>query len=71
MCVVKDAKKLHSYGSKQPLRAAGTFTAQVSVGGTVLSGVEFVVIGGERQALLGRDTAIALCASRFPSFRFR
>ena len=36
------------------------FTAEVSVGETVLSGFEFVVIENERHALLGRETAISL-----------
>ena len=36
------------------------FTAEVSVGETVLSGFEFVVIENERHALFGRETAISL-----------
>lgn len=34
---------MYSYGSNQPLQVAGTFTAEVSIGERVLSGVEFVV----------------------------
>ena len=60
-CVsIKACKKLYSYGSNQPLQVAGTFTAEVSVGERVLSGVEFFVIENKGQALLGRETAIAL-----------
>ena len=36
------------------------FTAEVSVGESVLSGVEFVVIENEGHALLGQETAISL-----------
>ena len=56
----KASKKLYSYGSNQPLQVAGIFTAEVSVGERVLSGVEFVVIENKGQAPLGRETAIAL-----------
>ena len=60
-CVsTKASKKLYAYGSNQPLQVAGMFTAEVSVGESVLSGVEFVVIENEGQALLGRETAISL-----------
>ena len=60
-CVPRKAtKKLCSYGSKQPLRVAGTFTADVSVGKRVLNEVKFVVIKSEGYALLGRESAIAL-----------
>ena len=56
----KATKKLYSYGNKQPLQVAGTFTADVLVGNRVLNEVEFVVIESEGHALLGRETAIAL-----------
>ena len=55
----KATKKLYSYGNKQPLQVAGTFTADVLVGNRVLNEVEFVVIESEGHALLGRETAIA------------
>ena len=45
----KATKKLHSYGNKQPLQVAGTFTADVLVGNRVLNEVEFVVIESEGQ----------------------
>ena len=56
----KATKKLYSYGNKQPLQVAGTFTADVFVGNRELNEVEFVVIESEGHALLGRETAIAL-----------
>ena len=56
----KASKTLYAYGSNQPLQAAGMFTAEVSVGESVLSGVEFVVTENEGHALLGRETAISL-----------
>ena len=56
----KATKKLYSYGNKQPLQVAGTFTADVLVGNRVLNEVEFVVIESEGHGLLGRETAIAL-----------
>ena len=64
-CVsTKASKKLYAYGSKQPLQAARMFTAEVSVGESLLSGVEFVVIENEEHALLGRETAISLGVSK-------
>ena len=54
----KASTKLYSYGSNQPLQVAGTFTAEVSVGERVLSGVKFVVIENKGHALLGRETVI-------------
>ena len=50
----------YAYGSNQPIQVAGMFTAEVSVGESVLSGVEFVVIKNEGHALLGRETVISL-----------
>ena len=37
------SKNFYSYGSKQPLRVAGTFTADVLVENRGLNEVEFVV----------------------------
>ena len=56
----KSSKKLYAYGSNQPLQVPSILTAKVSVGESVLSGVEFVVIEKERHALFGRETAISL-----------
>ena len=55
MCRARLPRSCH-----QPLQVAATFIAEVSVGERVLSGVEFVVIENKGQALLGRETAIAL-----------
>jgi len=63
----KASKKLYSCGSNQPLQIANIFIAEVSVGGRVLSGVEFFVIENKGQALLGRETAIALGVARLES----
>ena len=60
-CVsTKASKKLNAQGSNQPLKVAGVFNAEMSVGESVLSGVEFVVIENEGHVLLGRETAISL-----------
>ena len=48
------------YGSNQPLQVASMFTAEVSVGESVLSGVEFIVIENNGHALLRRETVISL-----------
>ena len=56
----KATKKFYSYGGKQPLQVAGTFTADVLVGNRLLNEVEFVVIESEGHTLLERETAIAL-----------
>ena len=60
-CVsTKASKKLYAYGSNQPLQVTGMFTAEVAVGESMLSGVEFVVIENDGHTLLGRETAISL-----------
>ena len=47
-CVsTKASKKLYAYGSNQPLQVAGLFNAEVSVGESVLSGVEFIENDGQ------------------------
>ena len=56
----KATKKLYWYGSKQPLQVAGTLTADVLVGNTVLNRAEFIVIESEGHAPLERETAISL-----------
>ena len=59
-CVSKKSdKKLYAYGSKQPLKVLGTFSALARVGEKEAD-AEFVVIDGEGAALLGRETAIQL-----------
>ena len=60
-CVsTKASKKLYAYGSNQPLQVTGMFAAEVAVGESILSGVEFVVIENDGHAFLGRETAISL-----------
>ena len=51
---------VYSCGSKDPLPVLGKFTAKVSVGQTNLDNIEFIVMKGSDQALLGRVTASAL-----------
>ena len=60
----KSNKKLYSYGSKQPLEVLGTFSALTKVGETEVK-AEFVVIDGEAEALLGKETAVQLGVLQF------
>ena len=53
-------KQLFAYGSKHPIEIAGQFRASVKYGSKQIDDVEFVVVEGDGQALLGRDTAIHL-----------
>ncbi|XP_078309584.1 uncharacterized protein LOC144617972 [Crassostrea virginica] len=53
-------KQLFAYGSQEPLKVAGIFTATVKYKQTVIPDVEFVVLDGKGQALLFRDTALRL-----------
>ena len=46
---------------------AGIFTATVKYKQTVITDVEFVVLDGKGQALLGRDTALRLGVSQIVS----
>ena len=48
---------LYAYGSSEPLPVAGNFTADVAICGNALGDVQFNVIEGNGQSLLGRDTA--------------
>ena len=56
----KSTKELYAYGTQEPLKIAGTFTATVKCNSKTIHDVEFVVIDGKGQALLGRDTALKL-----------
>ena len=59
-CVSKKSdKKLYAYGSDQPLKVLGTFSASVKVGQNEVE-AEFAVIDGKGAALLGKETAIQL-----------
>jgi hypothetical protein len=46
---------VYPYGSEEPLPVLGKFTANVTVGKTSLNNVEFIVIEGSGQALLGEQ----------------
>ena len=64
-CVSKKSnKKLYPYGSKQPLEVLETLSALTKVGETEVK-AEFVVIDGEGEALLGRETAVQLAVLQF------
>ncbi|CAG2242358.1 unnamed protein product [Mytilus edulis] len=53
----KSTKSLFAYGSEEPLKIAGIFTATVQCNNRTLNDIEFVVIEGKGQALLSRNTA--------------
>lgn len=55
----KCTKNLFAYGSKKPIDAAGSFTAEISVGKTSIM-AEFIVLAGHGQNLLGKETALCL-----------
>ena len=60
VCVSKKCdKKLYAYGSKKPLKVSGTFSGLTKVAESEVQ-AEFVVIDGEGEALLGRETALQL-----------
>ena len=60
----KSNKKLYPYVSKQPLEVLGAFSALTKVGETAVK-AEFVVIDGDGEALLGRETAVQLVVLQF------
>ena len=61
MCVSsKSTKEHYAYGTQEPLKIAGTFTATVKCNSKTIHDVEFVVIDSKGQAILGRDTALKL-----------
>ena len=51
---------LYSYGSSKLFPVAGNFTADVAIGKTSLNNVQFTVIEGKGQFLLGRDRAVKI-----------
>ena len=55
----KGAKKLHAYGAVTPLEVIRTFVANVTVGSKCVS-AEFTVTKGQKEPLLGRESAIEL-----------
>lgn len=56
----KTSRPLYAYGSSNPLPVAGVFRATVQHGDRVVEDAEFIVIQGEGQTLLGRETATDL-----------
>ena len=59
-CVFKKSnKKLRPYGTKHPLEVLETFSALTKVSETEVK-TEFVVIDGEGEVLLGRESAVQL-----------
>ncbi|KAK3092068.1 hypothetical protein FSP39_024885 [Pinctada imbricata] len=56
----KESKPLFAYGSKTPLPVAGSIKATVRANNCEILDAEFIVIEGEGQCLLGRDTATKL-----------
>ena len=55
----KSNKKLRPHGAKHPLEVLGTFSALTKVSKTEVK-TEFVVVDGEGEALLGRESAVQL-----------
>ena len=55
----KSNKKLRPYGTNHPLEVLGTLSALTKVSETEVK-TEFVVIDGEGEVLLGRETAVQL-----------
>ena len=53
-------KKIYAYGSKTPLKLAGTFRANIEGNGVTVQNIEFTVLDGKGQSLLGKSTAIML-----------
>ena len=56
---LKSSRKLFAYGSKEPLEITGSFTAEVSIGMSKEK-AEFIVVEGQGQNLLGKETAAKL-----------
>ena len=64
-CVSKKRdKRLYAYGSKEPLKVLGTFSVSTKVAENEVQ-AEFVVIDGEGEALLGRETVEVRCPSLY------
>jgi hypothetical protein len=59
-------KILYSYGATEPLKIADTCCVNVKCKGESEYHVEFVVIEGQGQALLGRETALKLDVLHLP-----
>ena len=64
-CVSKKCdKRLYAYGSKELLKVLGTFLVSTKVAENEVQ-AEFVVIDGEGEALLGRETVEVRCSSLY------
>ena len=53
-------KKIYAYGSKEPLKLAGGFKVKVSFNNKVIDNVDFLVLEGEGEPILGTDTLTKL-----------
>ena len=70
-CVSKKCdKRLHAYGSKELLKVLGTFSASTKVAESEVQ-AEFVVIDGEGEALLGRETVEVRCSNLYTTVQRR
>lgn len=56
----KTDRKVFAYGTNEPLKLKGTFRANIKSNTVELHDVEFTVLDGKGQSLLGKDTAIQL-----------
>ena len=53
-------KKIYAYGSKEPLKLAGGFKAKMSFNNRVINNVDFLVLQGEGEPIIGTDTLTKL-----------
>ena len=51
---------MYTYGSKEPLKLAEGFKAKVSFNNKVIDNVDFLVLEGEGEPILGTDTLTKL-----------
>ena len=49
-------EEIYAYGSKEPLKLAGGFKAKVFFNNKVIDNVDFLVLEGEGEPILGSDT---------------
>ena len=59
-CKCYFTEKIYAYGSKEPLKLAGGFKAKVSFNNKVIDIVNFLVLEGEGEPILGTDTLTKL-----------
>ena len=53
-------KKIYAYASEEPLKLAGGFKADVGVSNALVKEVDFLVMEGKGEPILGKETALAL-----------